>query len=87
MIKLDEIFEVPKGLLEINDARELYRVLPNPTLMYLEGHHREPLFVTVLLHGNEDTGLLAIQRIIQKYSGKKLPRSIIVFFGNISAAK
>ena len=87
MIKLDEIDTVPEELLEIRDARELYRILPHPTLMYLEGHHREPLFVTVLLHGNEDTGLFAIQKILLKYRERKLPRSLIVFFGNIDAAR
>ena len=87
MIKLDEINTIPKGLLEITDARKLYTILPHPTLMTLEGHHKEPLFVSVLLHGNEDTGLFAIQKILQKYQNRQLPRSLIVFFGNIDAAR
>jgi len=87
MIPLDEINEVPEGLLEIEEASQLHRVMPHPTLLYLEGKRKEPLFVTVLLHGNEDTGLLAIQKILGKYRERKLPRSLIVFFGNIYAAK
>jgi len=87
MIILDEVYAVPDALLEVTDARELYRVFPHPTLMYLEGHHTVPLFVTVLLHGNEDTGLFAIQRILKKYQTHRLPRSLIIFFGNVSAAR
>jgi len=87
MIQLDEIYEVPAALLEIKDTKALHTVLPNPTLLYLEGHHKAPLFVTVLLHGNEDTGLFAIQRILRKYQTHPLPRSLIVFFGNVSAAR
>ncbi len=87
MIRLDEVYAVPDALLEITDAKALYNIFPHPTLMYLEGHHEAPLFVTVLLHGNEDTGLFAIQRILQKYQTHRLPRSLIIFFGNISAAR
>ena len=87
MIPLIELNEIPAGLLEIEDARDLHRILPHPTLLTLEGHHRDPLFVTVLLHGNEDTGLFAIQKILKKYMDRPLPRSLVVFFGNIYAAK
>jgi succinylglutamate desuccinylase len=45
------------------------------------------MFVSVLLHGNEQTGLLAIQALLKKYQGKTLPRSVSIFFGNIQAAK
>jgi succinylglutamate desuccinylase len=87
MIPLLEIDEVPKGLLEIEEASQLHSIMPHPTLLFLEGQKKEPLFVTVLLHGNEDTGLLAIQKILRKYEDHRLPRSLIVFFGNIYAAK
>ena len=87
MITLNEIYEVPQKLLEITDARKLHSIFPHPTLMILEGHRTEALFVTVLLHGNEDTGLFAIQKILKKYADKRLPRSLIVFFGNIKAAR
>jgi succinylglutamate desuccinylase len=79
--------EVPQELLEIEEASQLHEVMPHPTLLFLEGQKKQPLFVTVLLHGNEDTGLLAIQKILRKYEARKLPRSLIVFFGNVYAAK
>ncbi|WP_201352641.1 M14 family metallopeptidase [Hydrogenimonas urashimensis] len=87
MIPLIELTSVPEGLLEIKEARNLHTVLPHPTLLTLEGHHKEALFVTVLLHGNEDTGLFAIQKILKKYRNRPLPRSLVVFFGNVYAAK
>jgi len=87
MIPLLEIKEIPEGLLNIASARQLHTLLPHPTLLSLEGHHKAPLFVSVLLHGNEDTGLLAIQQILRKYADHRLPRSLIVFFGNVYAAK
>ena len=40
----------------------------------------------LLLHGNEPTGLLAIQSLLQRYKDKILPRSLSIFFGNVSAA-
>ncbi len=87
MIPLTELHEIPDGLLDIEDARDLTTILPHPTLLYLEGLHKEPLFVTVLLHGNEDTGLFAIQKILKKYQDRPLPRSLILFFGNVYAAE
>ncbi|WP_456451400.1 M14 family metallopeptidase [Hydrogenimonas sp.] len=87
MIPLLEFDAVPEGLLEVTDARKLHEVLPHPTLLTLEGVRKEALFVTVLLHGNEDTGLFAIQKILRKYAERPLPRSLVIFFGNVYAAK
>ncbi|VAX02530.1 Uncharacterized protein Clim_1224, partial [hydrothermal vent metagenome] len=68
------------------EARNLHRILPEPTLLHLPGQRPQPLFVSVLLHGNETTGLTAIQGLLRKYDGHKLPRTLSIFFGNISAA-
>lgn len=86
MIPLHEITTVPDGLLSLTDAVDLHRVLPHPTLLHLEGARQHPLFITVLLHGNEDTGLFAVQRLLRKYADHPLPRSISIFFGNVYAA-
>jgi len=86
MIPLREIFDIPQGLLDIDDAKALPGIMPHPTLMHLEGEKKAPLFVTVLLHGNEDTGLFAVQALLRKYEGQRLPRALSVFFGNVYAA-
>ena len=68
-------------------AARLYEILPGPTLIHLEGRRPEPLFVSVLQHGNEDTGLLAVQSLLRDYQGRELPRSLSVFVGNVAAAR
>ncbi len=76
----------PDGLLDC-PARDLHRILPGPTLIQLPGRRPRPLFVSVLLHGNETTGLLAIQSLLGKYQHQELPRALSVFIGNVSAAR
>ena len=76
---------IPDGLLSCQ-ARDLHRILPGPTLLHLAGRRPEPLFVSVLLHGNETTGLTAVQELLRDYRGKELPRALSIFFGNVAAA-
>jgi succinylglutamate desuccinylase len=83
---LNVLDHMPRGLLD-TEPHQLHRVLAGPTLMHLPGRRPEPLFVSVLLHGNEDTGYRAIQKVLAKYAGKTLPRALTVFFGNIAAAR
>jgi hypothetical protein len=78
--------KIPEGFLETS-ARDLWQILPGPSLIHLPGRRPEPLFVSVLLHGNEDTGLLAIQRLLKQYEGRELPRSLSLFVGNVEAAR
>jgi succinylglutamate desuccinylase len=84
-LHLKQLDYLPEGLLEVS-SKELRTVLPEPTLIHLSGKHTAPLFVSVLLHGNEPTGFLAIQSLLKKYQKKELPRSLSVFFGNVTAA-
>ena len=83
---LHEIDHFPTDLLDCA-ATELYHHVPGPTLIHLTGRRHQPLFVSVLLHGNETTGLLAVQTILKKYTIGKLPRALSIFIGNISAAR
>ncbi|MGD8783332.1 MAG: M14 family metallopeptidase [Thioalkalispiraceae bacterium] len=77
---------IPEGLLEC-DSAELYQMLPGPSLIHLPGKLPEPLFVSVLLHGNESTGWLAIREVLKDYQEKALPRALSLFIGNIHAAR
>ena len=77
---------LPEGVLTV-DARALYDLLPGPTLVHLPGRRREPLFVSVLLHGNETSGLRAIQQVLTAHAGRELPRALSIFFGNLQAAQ
>lgn len=86
LLTLHELDATPSQLLDMA-ANDLHRLLPGPTLLHLPGHRPEPLFVSVLLHGNEITGLLAIQRLLRQYQGRELPRALCVLFGNIEASR
>lgn len=68
------------------DAEALHSLIPEATLFHLSGKQKEPLFISVLLHGNETTGLLALQRLLLKYKDQELPRSLSFFLGNTEAA-
>lgn len=84
-LKLIQFDSLPDGLLDASpDA--VHSLLPEPTLVHLPGKHTAPLFVSVLLHGNEPTGLLALQALLRKYHNQALPRSLSIFFGNTEAA-
>lgn len=76
----------PAELLDV-PARDLWRHLSGPTLFRLPGRQPQPLFVSVLLHGNEETGWQAIQRVLKAHTAKPLPRAMLLFVGNIDAAK
>lgn len=86
MLQLTELESLPEGFFALKNPRELHTLLPNPTLLHLEGRREPRLFISVLLHGNEDTGFFAIQQLLHKYQSQPLPRSLSVFFGNIEAA-
>lgn len=83
---LTELDYLPNGLLEV-EATELHTILPGPTLIHLPGRRNTPLFVSILLHGNEDTGLKAMQAVLKKYHHTPLPRALSLFIGNIEAAR
>lgn len=76
---------LPDGFLDCG-ARDLHLVLDGPTLIELAGERGPPLFVSILLHGNEDSGLGAVQRVISGYQDRPLPRSLMLLVGNVEAA-
>ena len=83
---LHEFDYLPDGLLNCG-ADELHQYLPGPSLIHLQGRREAPLFVSVLLHGNEPVGWQAIQQVLNRYQNQQMPRSLSLFVGNISAAK
>lgn len=77
---------LPDGILDC-DATQLHEKLLGPTLIHLPGRREQPLFVSVLLHGNESTGWEAMRGLLRDYQGKELPRALSLFIGNVSAAE
>ncbi|BBL59476.1 M14 family metallopeptidase [Methylomonas koyamae] len=83
---LKQFDNLPPGLLDI-PVEALHTLVPEPALFHLPGKRPETLFVSVLLHGNESTGFLAVQQLLQKYREQSLPRGLTLFFGNTQAAR
>ena len=77
---------VPDALLTV-PVRGIAEVLPGPTLMHLDGQRRPALFVSALLHGDESTGLVAVQQLLRRHAGRALPRALSIFVGNVVAAR
>lgn len=84
MLKIYE--RLPEGFLAAR-PEELAELLGGPSLIELPGRRAPPLFVSVLLHGNETTGLEAVQRVLAAYGERGLPRGLMLFVGNVEAAR
>lgn len=82
---INEIDEYPQAFLSCQPS-ELHELLGRPTLIHLPGEIPEPLFICTLLHGNETTGIFALQQLLNKYRNRRLPRSLSIFIGNVEAA-
>ena len=77
---------LPSRLLQ-HPATALARYLDGPTLIHLPGRKPNPLFVSVLQHGNEVSGWDAVRRLLSgRYQRDPLPRSLTLFIGNVDAA-
>lgn len=83
---LQQFDRLPEGVLDI-PVEQLHRLIPEPALFHLPGKRSGTLFVSVLLHGNEPTGFLALQKLLQKYQDQAFPRGLTLFFGNTQAAR
>ncbi len=83
---LRELDHLPEGLLQV-EADGMAQALGGPTLIHLEGERAEPLFVSVLMHGNETVGWEAVRELLSRYEGgRALPRAMSLFVGNVTAA-
>ena len=84
-VSLQILEQVPDGLVDCA-ASELAECLGGPTLLHLPGERPEPLFLSVLLHGNETTGWEALRGILADFADARLPRALSVLIGNVTAA-
>lgn len=85
---LNILYKIPEVFLNISH-RELKNVFNKPTLIHLKGEKNPALFISILLHGNEFSGLEIMQEILKKYKSKNgydLPRDLWLFIGNVDAA-
>jgi hypothetical protein len=83
---LDEYDHLPDALATVS-ARDLRTVFPNSALIRLEGRRRQPLALGVMLHGDEVVGLAVLKRLQAWMKDHPLPRSLLIFVGNVFAAE
>lgn len=77
---------IPDKLLSL-ESHQLADHLSGPSLFHLTGRKPQPLFISVLMHGNEQVGWDAARLLLKRYQGgKELPRSLSLFIGNVAAA-
>ena len=74
---------LPDDLLDCPAERLLQR-LGGPALISIPGGGGPPLFLSVLLHGNERSGWNGLRRFLSET--RRLPRDAVVFIGNPRAA-
>ena len=78
---------LPDGFIE-SPVEKIGTILPGPSLIQIAGEPGPPLFVSILLHGNETTGFDAMQKLLAGYDAPRrlLPRPLLLFVGNVAAA-
>ena len=83
--QFDRVNALPEGFFEVETAN-IRSLFPNPTLVHLDGEGSDHLFVSILLHGNEYTGLKVMQRVLANHADG-LPRPLLLFIGNVRASE
>ncbi len=87
MENLTILDHIPEEFFKLS-AQGLFKIFHSPTLIHLKGNcNLKPIFISTLLHGNEHSGVMSIQELFQEQDLDKLNRDVILFFGNIKAAK
>ena len=79
---LNVLPSLPAGIAAL-PAPALAEALGGPTLFDLRKPGEQPLFVSVLLHGNETSGWEAVRRLAEAIRA----RSVLLFVGNVEAAR
>ena len=82
-LRLDRMDGFPAGLATVARA-DILRVLPNPALIRVAGRvDGPPLFVSTLLHGDEDASFHVLQALARAPAPPARP--LLVFAGNVGA--
>lgn len=87
-MELLEFNQAPSGFYDCLPT-QLTSIFSGPSLIHLEGIQNPPLLISTLLHGNETSGIRAVQKLLGRYNknGQVIPRSICLFIGNPQAAQ
>lgn len=81
---MNPLTELPHEILD-TPAHQLIEKISDHSLFLVKGKVQRPLFVSVLQHGDETTGWEALRRFLKNHR-TNLPRSLVIYFGNMQAA-
>lgn len=85
-MNLKIVHKVPKEFYTI-EVKEVHNLFNGPTIIHIEGQSDETIFISTLLHGNETTSFLALQKFLKQFELNKPSRTILAFIGNTLGAK
>ena len=83
-LDLDILPSIPQGIADITPER-LGEVFAGPTLIELDEGHDHWVLVSLLLHGNETTGLDVLKKISDQLHLRKPAKNLALFIGNVEA--
>ncbi|MCY3803843.1 MAG: succinylglutamate desuccinylase/aspartoacylase family protein [Gammaproteobacteria bacterium] len=86
MMRFDLRHELSPDVLECA-APQLANVLSGPTLFDLGKPGKDPLFVSVLLHGNETSGWEAVRKLFLRHPELTASSSVLILVGNVLSAQ
>jgi len=85
-LRLDHYDRFPRGLCDIG-PRDIRAIFPNPSLLTIAGRAGAPLFLSLLLHGNETTSFFVLQNLARAFEKELPPRPMLIFIGNVAGAE
>lgn len=85
-LRLDRLDALPAAISR-TAARDVRSVFPESALISLPGRRPEPLFVSVLIHGDETVGWEALKKLQAWLAHHAPPRALLIFIGNVRAAE
>jgi succinylglutamate desuccinylase len=78
---------IPEKLLTC-EITELHDILGGPTILDIKGESSDDvLFISTVLHANETTSFLVLQKLLQDFMQAPPKRDVVIFVGNTIAAK
>jgi len=86
MLRLDRYDRLPAALAR-TAARDARSVFPESALIALPGRRKQPLLVSVIVHGDETVGWEALKRLQVWLGNHPAPRALLIFIANVRAAE
>lgn len=85
-MELKIVYKVPKEFYTI-EPKDVHKLLNGPTIIHIEGASDEAIFISTLLHGNETTSFLVLQKFLKQFENTTPSKTIIAFLGNTISAQ